>query len=76
MDSCDSHSRSTYNDGTDLEYISSVCMYAFQLYILSLSIVRNITTTDVCVVSYYDGIFMPFFRENGQNGGLKWKKKY
>ncbi|CCZ03313.1 Uncharacterised protein [uncultured Eubacterium sp.] len=29
MDSCDSNSRSTYNDGTDLEYISSVCMYAF-----------------------------------------------
>ena len=29
MDSCDSNSRSTYNDGTDLEYISSVCIYAF-----------------------------------------------
>lgn len=36
MDSCDSNSRSTYNDGTDLEYISSVCMFAFQIYILGL----------------------------------------
>lgn len=28
MDSCDSQSRSTYNDGTGLHYISSVYKYA------------------------------------------------
>lgn len=28
MDSCDSQSRGTYNDGLGLDFISSVCKYA------------------------------------------------
>ena len=37
MDSCDSQSRSTYNDGQDLDYISSVYRCAnYNNYNLSL----------------------------------------
>ena len=46
MDSCDSRSRSTYNDGTDLDYISSVCRCVlFHIYSKPFSIVISEFTT-------------------------------
>ena len=64
MDSCDSPSRSTYNDGYRLGY-DFKCLYTRNFSYMSLnpSFIANVQKA--CDIVCYGGFFMPFFRVKG-----------